>query len=179
MTKKEIKLALVGVFTVVALGYCLASLATGGRRPVTSAVATDIMSPGSAQQSPKVGPAPMIEHPPGGNLNSELSSPAFQFPATGHTVPDEALLRLCALVNVANSMNEPPDKQQWRDALPIAQKLLVYPCDCAQRNWLSHFVETGTDALQGSEQDYHASAQVLVTLGRNNAQAVAISKGIR
>ena len=179
MTKKEIQLVLVAVFIVATFGVCLALFASGDRRPVRSTVATDIMSPRSAQQSPKVGPVPVIEHPPGGDQNFDLSSPAFQFPATGYTVPDEALLRLCALVNVANSVNEPPDKQQWRDALPIAQKLLVYPCDCAQRNWLSHFVETGTDALQGSEQEYHASAQLLVTLGRNNAQAVAISKGIR
>ena len=75
-------------------------------------------------------------------------------------------------------MNEAPNKKAWQEALPIARKLLEYPCDCAQRNWLSHFVKLGDRALNGSEQEYNASAQVLVTLGRNNEQAVALSKSL-
>jgi hypothetical protein len=40
-------------------------------------------------------------------------------------------------------------------------------CDCDQRNWLVHFVQTGQEAVSGSNQ-YPQSMQLLAKLRRSN-----------
>ena len=177
MTKKEICLALAGILacSVLAYGIVAVGFPDGGhsRKPVppgsTSVQARQLRhddGEASAVQVARAEPDP-------------VAVPVVN-PAPGDTamVSDQALLRLSGMVNLANAMNEPPNEAEWQQALPIAEKLLVSPCDCAQRNWLNHFVAMGNHALHGSEDEYKKSAQLIVTLGRNNDQAVAISKGL-
>jgi hypothetical protein len=59
-------------------------------------------------------------------------------------------------------------KDVWSAQLPVAQKLLDGMCDCDQRNWLNHFVETAQEAVSGS-QHYQQSIQVLAKLRRANS----------
>ena len=96
-------------------------------------------------------------------------------PADAVSVPDDDLLRLCALVDLANAANHPPDKEGWKQAIPIAERLQQGPCDCEQRNWLHHFVETGNSALSDSADQYAENAQLMLTLARNDKQAMALS----
>ena len=179
MNKTESYLVLAGVSLAVAAGCGLLwtglPFHPGQQMPKTPFR----VSASAARPALSVGRTPAAEPVQTDVTTPDAAAPVFQFPANGGTVPDQALLKLCAMVNIANAVNEAPDKNKWQEALPIAEKLLDYPCDCAQRNWLSHFVELGNDALHGSEQEYNTAAQVLTTLGRNNAQAVALSKGLR
>ncbi len=79
------------------------------------------------------------------------------------------------LENLAESVhlkNLSTDRDQWKRALPKAQHLLQGACDCEQRNWLNHFVETGNEALNGSN-DYQQSAKFLLTLPKNDKEATS------
>ena len=80
------------------------------------------------------------------------------------------------MVNLAGARDQTPDKNQWTQALPIAQKLMDGPCDCAQKVWLKHFIEMGNYALTDSIDQYRETGGLMATLGRNDTQAMALSK---
>lgn len=96
-------------------------------------------------------------------------------PAAGAAVPDDALLQLASLVNLAGATTQPPDKTRWAQAVPVASKLMEAPCDCDQRNWLKHFVAMGNDALTDSSADYLAEAQLIPTLRRYDTQSKQVA----
>ena len=127
--------------------------------PVQPPSATGTPSPASAgvAEVTAATPEPAITIPP--------------LPANAVSVPDEDLLRLSAMVDLANAADRPPDKAGWQQALLIADRLQQGPCDCEQRNWLHHFVETGNSALTASA-DYAENVQVMLTLARNDQQAM-------
>lgn len=92
------------------------------------------------------------------------------------TIPDKYLEQLSIVVNLAGAREQAPDKNVWKAVLPAAQKLMDGPCDCAQKVWLKHFIEMGNYALSDSDIQYHETASLLATLGRNDDQAMALSK---
>lgn len=83
------------------------------------------------------------------------------------------LLNLSGLVNLASAPYAPPDRDQWRQALPIAKELVRGTCDCAQRSWLNTFIEMGAYALADDEENYRKHGEIIVTLGRNNDESAA------
>jgi hypothetical protein len=91
-------------------------------------------------------------------------------PASAMAVQDSDIAQLAAAVNLG-SASAGVSKDVWARETPVAQKLLNGLCDCDQRNWLNHFVETGNEALSGSE-NYDKSVQVLATLRRSNIDLV-------
>lgn len=103
----------------------------------------------------------------------EQSNP---LPANATSVPDANLLQLGRMVNLASARDQQPDKNQWTRAVSVAEKLLEGPCDCAQRVWLKHFVEMGNYAISDSNGEYHETAMLMATLGRNNREAMALSQ---
>ncbi len=62
------------------------------------------------------------------------------------------------------------NKAAWQQALPKAQQLLGGACDCEQRNWLIHFVETANFAVSGDPQ-FAESAKFLATMPKNDDEA--------
>ncbi len=108
---------------------------------------------------------PMADAP---SLRAPPSSPNLAF-GTGYTVQDSDIGRLAAAVKLGGSAaGGDVGKEVWARETPIAEKLLQGLCDCDQRNWLKHFVETGHEAVNGSE-DYPRSVEQLATLRRSNA----------
>jgi hypothetical protein len=97
-------------------------------------------------------------------------------PANATYIPDEKLLQLSLMVNLAVAKDQAPDKNLWKEIMPAAQKLMDGPCDCAQKVWLKHFLEMGDFALSNSLDQYHETAKLMTTLGRNDEQAMALSK---
>ena len=97
-------------------------------------------------------------------------------PADATFVPDEDLLKLSTMVDLAGAATHRPNKDRWRQALAVSQKLMEGPCDCEQRNWLSRFGEMGNFALTNSETEYRNYATLMSNLGRNDNQAMAMSK---
>ncbi len=89
------------------------------------------------------------------------------------SVPDKYLLNLSARVDLPHAGLRPPDKARWSRSIRVAEQLLQGPCDCAQRNWLNHFVAAGNLALTGSVADYQKELALLVTLARNDSQPIA------
>lgn len=105
---------------------------------------------------------------PAANATSALinSAPAGQGSAD-FPIHDADLKSLGAMVDLGDAARSTPDKQRWTRALSIAENLLQGPCDCEQRNWLSHFVTMGNAALSDSP-DYYKLAQVMPTLALND-----------
>lgn len=97
-------------------------------------------------------------------------------PPNAPSIPDNYLEQLSLAVNLADAPVKPPDKTEWKEVLPYAQKLMDGPCDCAQKVWLKHFIEMGNFALTDSDRQYHETASLLATLGRNDDQAMELSK---
>ena len=139
-------------------GFLVPTVAQGSGRP-----STEILVP-LAQASPSAEPVATALSP--------VSIPPL--PTNATSVPDDDLLRLSALVDLASAADRPPNKDGWRQAISIAEQLQQGPCDCEQRNWLHHFVETGNSALGGSSSDYAENAQLMLTLARNDKQAMAL-----
>jgi len=120
------------------------------------------------------------EQPPSLQLTSSTSSSssviipsAISFNTSTKTDSDPKLIQdvdlksLASLVNLAAAKQGSPNKDQWTQAIPIANKLLQGPCDCEQRNWLNQFVTMGNYALAGSPQ-YYQSARLMDTLPLND-----------
>ncbi|HWB61793.1 MAG TPA: hypothetical protein VG733_20085 [Chthoniobacteraceae bacterium] len=97
-------------------------------------------------------------------------------PANAATIPDQYLEQLAMFVDLAGARSQAPNKAVWNEALPAAQKLIAGPCDCEQKIWLTHFIEMGNLALTDSTREYHETADLMATLGRNDEQAMELSK---
>jgi hypothetical protein len=83
------------------------------------------------------------------------------------TVSDSDLADLAASVKLGQSSTGDVGKDIWAREVPVAQKLLNGMCDCDQRNWLKHFVQTGQEAIAGSNH-FPDSVQVLTKLRRSD-----------
>jgi len=99
-----------------------------------------------------------------------LDEPIFVQPFA-NAVNASDLDNLAAQVHLKNASLADVDKSQWKKALVKAQQLLQGACDCEERNWLNHFVETGNDALAGS-QEFQDSAKLLVSLPKNDEEGM-------
>lgn len=88
--------------------------------------------------------------------------------ATGLAVQDSDIAQLAAAVKLGTTNTASVGKDVWARETPVAERLLNGLCDCDQRNWLKHFVQTGNEAINGSE-NYYQSVQLLETLRRSNA----------
>jgi hypothetical protein len=97
-------------------------------------------------------------------------TPAFTQPLA-NAVNTTDLSNLAAAVHLKSATLADIDKNQWKTALPKAKQLLNGACDCEERNWLNHFVETGNEALS-SDKEYEPSAKFLLTLPKNDEEAV-------
>jgi hypothetical protein len=64
------------------------------------------------------------------------------------------------------------DKAAWAKELPVAEQMLQGMCDCEERNWLNHFIETAKEALAGSS-DYYKSVATLDQLPRDDQELTA------
>ena len=137
-------------------------------RPKTVS-AVRAMPVADAVQKPAPNPTPVS------TATAFAASGITPLPTDATSVPDEDLLKLSGLVDLANARYQHPDKARWAQAIPVAQNLLSGPCDCEQRNWLNHFVEMGNDALSNSNDSYYEHANLMVTLGRNDKDAMAMS----
>jgi hypothetical protein len=110
---------------------------------------------------------------------AQVSVPAIN---AASTVPcpvfDSDLAKLAAAVKLSPLSTGDVSKDVWIREVPIAQKLLTGMCDCDQRNWLKHFVETGQEAIAGSNH-YPESIQLLATLRRGNSDLTISSQASR
>jgi hypothetical protein len=68
------------------------------------------------------------------------------------------------------------EKAAWAKELPVAEQMQQGMCDCTERNWLNHFVETAKLALTGSSEYYKAVA-VLEQLPRNDQELTSAVEG--
>lgn len=168
MTKTEMGVVTIGVAICAPLLYALFELGwPGSHRTVVVTPDTLPTFIGTTRLSGRDKSPTGAAAPFSNSTEAELISALLK---NAKTVPDQALLRLSGMVNIGNSLNALPDKEAWGCALPVARKMMNLPCDCGQRNWLSHFVEMGDYALADSENEYLDSARLMLALGRNNAQ---------
>ena len=100
------------------------------------------------------------------------AAPATTGPVTPYVVLDSDLDKLARAVKLGATSTGDVGKDVWAKQVPVAQKLLKGMCDCDQRNWLKHFVQTGEEAVAGSEQ-YPASVQLLANLRRGNNSLIS------
>ncbi len=160
-------LAAVLVVSVLAFGVVEG---TGLLVPPTSAESPprpDVPDSATAVTPPRTTPA-TVSTVPAGNATVTManSAPATQG-SPDFPIHDSDLKTLGAMVDLGNAAKETPNKEHWTRAIAVAQTLLNGPCDCEQRNWLTHFVDTGNAALADSP-DYYKLAQVLPTLALND-----------
>ncbi len=124
----------------------------------SSQVASTTPAGSSAPQQPvAVAPAP----------DSSNAASQSAPPSTGVVVQKSDIDQLAAAVKLGTTNTPAVGKEVWARETPVAEKLLNGLCDCDQRNWLIHFVQTGKEAVNGSE-NYHKSVQFLATLRRND-----------
>jgi hypothetical protein len=135
-------------------------------RPATTKPAAPslLASPGTEAQPMEPPPAPVASP----DIKT-AGSPQISPPGAVATVQDSDLQKLADAVKLGRTNTGDVGKDVWAREVPVAQKLLQGLCDCDQRNWLKHFVETGNQAVSGSEQ-YYQSVQILATLRRNDRQ---------
>lgn len=171
MTKTELSLGLVGAITSAFVLYEVVTVSSptrsrdqGSGVVATAPAHTDLATTPNASRQNSSGEATAANESTADLVKAII-------PPSGQPVPDQSLLRLSSIVNIANSVNAVPDKARWEQALPIARTLSSGSCDCAQRIWLTHFIEMGEYAMNGDNQNYFAVAQGLVALGRNDKQA--------
>jgi len=107
--------------------------------------------------------------PPPEEPGQEVQTPIFTEPLD-HPVNVSDLQSLAASVHLKKTNLGEMDRSLWKKALPQAQKLLQGACDCEERNWLNHFVETGNAALT-DPKEYLESAKLLVSLPKNDDEA--------
>lgn len=163
---------LVGVgaafFAVFALGIAavvgISNLTTTQTSPLARTKPAEVAPPASPSPTSAVQtldqPAPVIA------LTSSVVSSQVSHGSLP-IVHDSDLAQLASEVKLGQANTGDVGKDVWARETPVAQKLLQGLCDCDQRNWLKHFVQTGNQALTGSEE-YYQSVQLLATLRRSN-----------
>jgi hypothetical protein len=103
------------------------------------------------------------------DVPAQVHVPQFNQPISKAVTASE-LKNLALQVNLTNIKASASDKEQWQKAIPKAQELLSGACDCEQRNWLTHFVEAGNDAVSGDNQ-FEDTAKFLATLPHDDSEA--------
>ncbi len=170
-------IAIVAILFIGLLGYAIPQR-NAQKQVAPQAIAPSLEippRPQSGTELKKIAPAESANQ-------TELISVAETIPPlppNATAVPDRDLLALAQAVDLPNATSHRPDKERWKQALLVAERLEQGPCDCEQRNWLTHFIEMGHFALVGPEADYREAARLLSTLGRNDAQAMALSQRSR
>jgi hypothetical protein len=170
---------------VAGLGVCISGLlvfaigafnGAGGTAPKTTAQSASAPRPATSlqNQSPGFGQGQAQSDPK--TASRAVPTQIDPLPANATFIPDGNLQQLSMMVNLASAVNQQPDKTRWTEAVTVAQKLLNGPCDCAQRVWLKHFVEMGNYALSDSTDQYRDTAKLMATLGRNDTEAMALSR---
>jgi len=159
----------VGISALLVIAFGINSL----HRPDTSkAPKTTSQTAGPASNAPQQSLSQGSTQPSAAVAVAQLTP----LPANATNIPDENLLQLSLMVNLADAKDQAPDKNLWKAIIPAAQKLINGPCDCEQKIWLTHFLEMGDYALSDSLDKYHETARLMATLGRNDEQAMALSK---
>ena len=160
----------VAFFAVLALGFAAVvgvtamseSPGTSGQVASTAPNATtpDLSPMVSSVPQPRLAATPQLakEAPPLQNAGQ----------STGLAVQDSDIAQLAAAVKLGTTNTGAVGKEVWARETPVAERLLNGLCDCDQRNWLKHFVQTGNEAINGSE-NYYQSVQLLATLRRSDA----------
>jgi hypothetical protein len=174
MTKMDKCLAGVGIASLALLVFGLAAVKSPDSSKVLEMPLQTVSAPVHQRVSGFV-PGPPVQSAQQVSASSPVVAENNPLPANATSIPDDRLLHLSTLVNLAGARDQQPEKNQWTQALPVAQKLLDGPCDCAQRIWLKHFVEMGNYALSDSTGQYHETAKLMATLGRNDGEAMALS----
>jgi hypothetical protein len=82
---------------------------------------------------------------------------------TAYIVQDSDLQKLVTAIDFKSGPSSDLVKAQWAKELLVANHLVHGVCDCEQRNWLNHFIETGNYAVAGSPA-YDHSVRVLASL---------------
>jgi hypothetical protein len=132
--------------------------------PDTLHVATPAFAPFASTLEVRNEPAPVL---------TRTTAPAATAGApTGIPVTDADINQLAAAVKLGAQGTGDVGKNVWARETPVAEKLLNGMCDCDQRNWLNHFVETGKEAVSGSENYFH-SVQLLSALHRSDKDLTA------
>ncbi len=132
-----------------------------------------VISITSMTDRPSVSDLTPSSHVPVPLVVQAATSPAHA--TIGTVMPDVVLVSdidsLAAAVKLTN-LASGVSKDVWAREVPIAQKLLTGMCDCDQRNWLKHFVQTGQQAVAGSSE-YAQSVRHLAALRRCNADLIS------
>jgi len=106
-----------------------------------------------------------------GTTTSLLAAPpaASSMSPSGVQVTPRDQEKLAQMVGLTDSPNQPLNKEKWKKALPIAEKLVNQSADCEQRNWLNQFIAVGNMALEESP-DYEKFALALATMYRDDRE---------
>ena len=171
MTKIQKRLLCVGITGTALLLLATVAMNSPGHVDVR------MRTPRPTQEAAvRVVPPPVVQASEKNTLSTSFATdPIAPLPANAASIPDEDLLKLSAMIDLASARDRDPDKKRWAQALPIAQMLLQGPCDCEQRNWLNHFVEAGNDALTDATDRFHEHVWLVSNLARNDSQAMAMS----
>ena len=147
-------LAIGAVIAVNSLTQPLAQPVAVVPAPPPPAAATPAPSP-FAVSKPSVAPLPALQTP----------SSEFAGGTTGVTVQRSDIDQLAMAVKLGDPASV--GKDVWAREVPAAKQLLRGMCDCDQRNWLNHFIETGDEAVSGSSK-FAESAKELSHLRRSD-----------
>jgi len=163
----------VAFFGVLALGIAaVVGVTTMSESSTASTSQAQVAASAPVAAAPAPIPAaPSAPQQPAAATSTPASAtPAAQSPVIGSavTVQDSDIAQLASAVKLGTPTAGSISKEVWARETPVAEKLLNGLCDCDQRNWLKHFVQTGNEAISGSE-NYYQSVQVLGTLRRSNA----------
>ena len=178
MASGKQNLLLGGLVGAVLFGLAVFAVEIPGRHesgrsainPSTVAEKSAVPEPSPAVRAPEVS---IAERPTSGG---ESIPPLPPLPSDATSIPDVYLVHLSAMVDLSQAGVHRPDKSRWQRAIPVAEQLIRGPCDCAQRNWLTRFIEMGNFALSNSETEYYDYATLLAGLGRNDEEALALSR---
>jgi hypothetical protein len=163
---------LVGIGVAFALVFIGGVAAVVGVNSVADRPSVIDVSPvPSSAPEPAIAPAPAVADSLAALPNPAAASQPIPAQATGPLTPqpvlDADLAQLAAAVKLGASSTGDVTKDVWAREVPVAQNLLKGMCDCDQRNWLKHFVETGQEAISGSDH-YPESVALLTKLRRGN-----------
>ncbi len=158
---------------LVGIALAFALVLMGGVGAVMSATSLSdraAVANGSPIEPGVAGPV-AADNPPASSSDIRavaLNSAAGAVTRAPYIVLDSDLAALAAAVKLGTASAGRVSKAVWAQEVPIAQKFLGDMCDCDQRNWLKHFIQTGQEGLSGSNQ-YLQSVQLLGKLRRGNS----------
>jgi hypothetical protein len=156
-----------GVVVVAApvLALSIGMMSQGDEPAPAASVA---VAPKEAAPAPSAA-APASEAPPLSEEEKKLANP-LENVGTGTLIEEKDLNALADAVDLEKDIVQGDfRKDKWARALPVAERMVNGPSDCAQRNWLTRFIEAGKAAMDGSP-DYYEKVQLVATLHRSNQE---------